>query len=62
MNNLKIQELKKKNEKRYLSPEDHSFRYQMTALSSSLLWFLGGLRKLSGLLMDQGHPRRCGCL
>jgi len=32
------------------------------ALSSSLLWFLGGLRKLSGLLMDQGPPRRCGCL
>jgi len=22
----------------------------------------GGLRKLSGLLMDQGPPRRCGCL
>jgi len=32
------------------------------ALSYSLLWFLGGLRKLSGLLMDQGPPRRCGCL
>jgi len=31
-------------------------------LSSSLLWFLGGLWKLSGLLMDQGPPRRCGGL
>jgi len=34
----------------------------MMALSSSLLWFLGGLRKLSGLLMDQGPPKSCGCL
>ena len=32
------------------------------ALSSSLLWFLGGLRKLSGLLMEQGLPRKFGCL
>ena len=35
---------------------------KLMALSSSLLWFLGGLRKLSGLLTDQGLPRRCGCL
>jgi len=34
----------------------------MMALSSSLLWFLGGLRKLSGLLMDQGPAKRCGYL
>jgi len=34
----------------------------MMALSSCLLWFLGGLRKLSGLLMNQGPPRRCGFL
>jgi len=62
MNNLEKEELKKKNAKRYSSLKNHSSRYQMMALSSSLLWFLGCICGSLWLLMEQGLPRKYGCL